>query len=117
MASTRAQQGALLTDPTFLAQMTGSLLAMAYAVITEPVGTANHVNRVLFANAIIGTPSYQAKYMMPGVIPAANIIAAAGTPASIADADVDARVVFVFNFYANQFAAQLNSGVILTLGG
>jgi hypothetical protein len=52
--------------------------------------------------------------MMPGIIPAANIIANTGTPSSIADSDVDRRVTAVWNFYSNfysnQYVAQQNTG-------
>jgi hypothetical protein len=45
------------------------------------------------------------------------ILSSAGTPASIADSDVDSRVVAVYNWYANQYVAQVNSGAGLSLGG
>lgn len=116
MASTRAQQGALIKDPTFISQLTGALLAMAYAVVNEAVGVTNHANRLTYANAILVNPASQAAIMAPGVLPYAPILAAAGTPASILDSDVDARVIAVYNYYANQYAAQSIVGAPLNLG-
>ncbi len=117
MASTRAQQGALLKDQTFLNQVTGSLNAMAYLVVMEAGTVANHANRVLYANAILVNPAAEALQILPGVMASAAVLAAAGTPASILDSDVDTRVVLVFNYYANQYVASAPSSAPLVLGG
>lgn len=119
MASTRAQQGTLITQAAsngFLNQVVGSLVAMAISVIEEASTVADHANRLKFANAIVANPTYQATFMLPGYLQSANISAAAGTPASIADADVDAQTINIFNFYANQYAAQIVTGAALNLG-
>jgi hypothetical protein len=119
MASTRAQQGALITAAGtngFLSQVIGSILNYAIGVLTEGGAVTNHVNRLAYARSVIGAPSSFAQNMLPGYLQSAVISAAAGTPASILDTDVDTQTNTIWNPYANQFAAQAASGVPLQFG-
>ncbi len=119
MASTRAQQGNLIAAAAtngFRDQVVGSLLAYSIAVLSEGAAVANHANRLALARQIILTPQTQALAMVPGYLQNANILAAAGTPASIADADVDAESNTLFNFYANLYVTQLGYGPALQVG-
>jgi hypothetical protein len=119
MASTRSQQGALITAATsngFLAQAVGSVLAYAVGVLTEGAGVNDHVNRLGFARAVINAPVSTTVWLLPGYLQNANIVAACGTPASIADADVDAQTATIWNVFANAYAAQLQAGTPLQFG-
>ena len=121
MASTRAQQAQLLTNPTFLQQVEGSLLAAAAQVLSEAQTTTNHANRLLWANAIYINPQAQTQFFLPGMLSnatisgeAGNAPGASGTPC--ADSDVDFVVASLFNIYSNQFAKQQNIGAPLQMG-
>ncbi len=121
MASTRAQQAQLLGNPTFIQQVEGSLLAAAAQILNEAASTANHANRLLWANAIYTSPQTQTQFFLPGMLTnatiageAGNAAGASGTPC--ADSDVDYVVASLFNIYANQFAAQQNIGAALKMG-
>jgi hypothetical protein len=119
MASTRAQQGNLIAAAAtngFRDQVVGSLLAYSIAVLFEGAAIVNHVNRLALARAVVQAPQSQATVMLPGYLQSANILAAAGTPASIADVDVDAETSTLFNFYANLYASQLAYGPALQVG-
>jgi hypothetical protein len=121
MPSLRAAQGKLLSNPSVLQQLTASLLAESYAVLSEGAGVSSHANRLKFANAIIAQPGSVANFMLPALCYNANIAAAAnnapdanGTP--LADADVDALVQTIYTAYATQFVAAPTFGVPLQLG-
>jgi hypothetical protein len=119
MASTRTQQGALLSNATFIQQVTGSLAAYAWTVIFEAAGTTNHANRLKFAQAILSGPSsaiQQATNMVASLAQSAAISAQAGTPTAILDSDVDTAVTNQFNAFANSYVTQLNSGAIVGIG-
>ena len=121
MASTRAQQAEIIRNSTVIDQITGSLLAAAYNVINEAANTTNHANRLVYANAILVNPLAQAQFFAPALMTnatlqgeAGNAAGASGTP--FADSDVDFVVAGLFNNYANQYVAQLNSGAGLQIG-
>lgn len=119
MASTRTQQGTLVTQAStngFLAQVVGSLLTYAIGVLGEGAGIPNHANRLAFARAIIQAPQDRGSNMIPGYLQSAAISAAAGTPASILDSDVDAETAVLFNPYANLYVTQLGYGPGLQVG-
>jgi hypothetical protein len=116
MASLRAQQAQLLQNTSFLDQIAGSLLFAASQVVNEAAGTPNHANRIVYANAIFLNPQQQARTIVPGVLTNATIAAAAGTPDSITDNDVDFVVASLFDAYANQHAATLASIAPAPLG-
>ena len=120
--STRAQQAELLDNITFQHQVKGALLAAAANVLQESASTANHENRLKWANAIYSDPQAQMLYFIPAMLTNPTIAAeagaaagASGTPAP--DGDVDYVVASLFDVYANQFAAQQNIGATLQLGG
>ena len=122
MSSTRAQQAQILRNQTVLDQLTGSLLATAYNVTNEAATTADHANRLAFANAILANPAAQAQFMLPALMlnptlqgAAGSAAGASGTP--FADTDVDFVVASFYNSYADQYARQLNSGAALKIGG
>jgi ABC-type Co2+ transport system permease subunit len=124
MASTRIQQAQLVLSVPFQQQIMGSLLALCSFIVTqEAVGVANHVNRLAYANAILINPLAQAVFIAPGMLSQAAILADAGNTAAgasgtvVPDADCDAGVLALFNFYANQYVAQVNSGAVLHIGG
>jgi hypothetical protein len=116
MASTRAQQGALLANPTFLNQITGSLLSYANSVFLEEPGTPNHMIRLKFARALLGTPLQHATILAPTYLNSPAIAAAAGDVSTIADADVDAATAAQFDIYAAFYASEQTSGVLLPFG-
>lgn len=124
MASTRIQQAQLVLSVAFQQQIMGSLLALCSFIVTqEAAGVANHANRLVYANAILVNPLAQATFIAPGLMSQAAILADAGNTVAgasgtvVPDADCDAAVLVVFNFYANQWVAQLNSGSPLHIGG
>jgi hypothetical protein len=119
MASTRIQQGQLVTQAAtngFLAQVLGSLISAAIGVFSELGTTPNHANRLAFARAIAANPQTQATNMLPGYLQSTAIVAAAGTPASILDADVDTETAALFNTYANWYGAQIVIGPVPQIG-
>ena len=121
MASTRAQQAQLLTNPTFVQQVMGSLLAAAAQILNEAASTANHANRLLWANAIYINPQAQTQFFLPGMLSNATISGEAGSAPGASgtpclDSDVDFVVASLWNIYANQFAAQQNLGAALKMG-
>ncbi len=100
----------------------GSLLALcSFIITTEAATAANHANRLAYANAIVINPLAQAAFMAPAMMSQATIVADAGNTTVgssgtvVPDADCDAAVQAIFNFFANQYAAQVNSGVPLQL--
>jgi hypothetical protein len=122
MASTRIQQAQLVLSAPFQQQIMGSLLALSSFIITTELATvANHANRLAYANAILVNPLAQAAFIAPGTISQAAILADAANTAAgasgtvVPDADCDAAILALFNFYANQYVAQLNSGVALQI--
>jgi hypothetical protein len=108
--STRAQQTQLIRDSGFLDQLAGSLLYTANQVVNEASTTANHINRIAYANSIFLSPQSAASFMAPGILTNATISAEAGTPSSISDSDMDYVVASLFDKYANQYAASHNIG-------
>jgi hypothetical protein len=119
MASTRTQQGQLVTQASmngFLSQVLGSLVNAAIGVFTEAGTTPNHANRLAYARAIAANPQTQASNMLPGYLQSPAISAAAGTPASILDSDVDAQTSALFNTYANWYAQQIAFGPVPQIG-
>jgi hypothetical protein len=122
MSSTRIQQAQLVLSVPFQQQIMGSLLALSSFVITSEAGTVtNHVNRLAYANAIVVNPMAQAAFMAPAMLSQAVIVTDAGNTTVgasgtvVPDADCDAAVTALFNFFANQFVAQVNSGVPLQI--
>lgn len=122
MASTRIQQAQLILSVPFQQQIMGSLLALSSFIITTELSTvANHANRLAYANAILVSPFALAAFIAPGMISQAAIVADAANTAAgasgtvVPDADCDAAVLALFNFYANQYAAQLTSGIALNI--
>ena len=122
MSSTRIQQAQLVLSVPFQEQIMGSLLALCSYIITSEAGTvANHTNRLAYANAIVVNPLAQAAFMAPAMMSQAAIVADAGNTAVgasgsvVPDADCDAAVQAVFNFFANQFVAQSNIGAALQI--
>jgi hypothetical protein len=120
MASTRAQQAQVIRNSAVLDQLAGSLMAAAYNVLNEATTTANHVNRTIFANAIMVNPLGQASFFVAGLMTnatlqgeAGNAPGASGTP--FADSDIDFAVASLFNQYANQYVAMQNYGAALQL--
>lgn len=69
----------------------------AYDILNEDAGTANHANRVIWANQALADAQGKAEQMMWGLVTNATI-AAAG------DAATDNDVQFVVNSYINSFA-------------
>ena len=120
--SSRAQQSQLLKDPTFQAQVSGALLAASSQILNESVTTANHENRLRWANAIFASPDQQTAFFVPGVLTNPTVAAAAGnTPlpdsgTPVSDGDIDYVVASLFDVYANQYAAQQNIGSALQMG-
>lgn len=121
MASTRIQQTQLIFSLAFQQQIAGSLLALSSFVITAELTTVtNHANRLIFANGILTNPMGIAAYVAPGMFSQAAILADAGLAIGasgtvVPDADCDAAVTAVYNFYANQFAAQGGIGSPLNI--
>jgi hypothetical protein len=122
MASTRIQQAQLVLSLPFQQQVMGSLLALcSFIITTEAAGVANHANRLIYANAILTNPLAIAGFVAPGLISQAAILADAGNTAAgasgtvVPDADCDAAVLAVFNFFANQWVAQFSSGAPLQI--
>lgn len=118
MASTRTEQGALITDAAtngFLNQVIGSVMNAVQSILFEGAVT-DHDNRLLFARALIATPTPICKYMLPGYLQSSAIVAVAGAPATIVDADVDTQTASMWNTYADQYATQLQSGTPLQFG-
>jgi hypothetical protein len=121
MASTRAQQAQALKNATVLDQLAGSLLAAASQVLNEDPATADHENRLKFANAIILAPAQAAAAMVPALMTNATLQGQAGDPAGpsgtpFSDSDVDFVVAGVFNTYADQYIEQIVYGASLRLG-
>lgn len=115
--STRAQQAKILRDPTVLDQLAGVLLSAAFNVVNESPGTANHANRVIFANLIFANCQQAALVVAPALMTnptlagqAGNAPGPSGTP--FPDSDVEYVVSSVFDLYANQAAGQQVSGAI-----
>src|SRR5437899_3181654 len=105
--ATRAQQAALLRNPTFQDQVAGALLAAAFNVINESPDAANHKNRLLWANAIYTNPTAQMLFFLPGMLTNATVAAEAGAAAGdsgtpVSDSDCDYVVASLFDTYANQ---------------
>jgi len=69
----------------------------AYDILNEDAGTANHANRVIWANQTLADAKSKAEQMMWGLVTNATI-AAAG------DAATDNDIQFVVNSYINSFA-------------
>lgn len=97
------------------------MLAAAANIINESAETADHVNRLAYARAIIGNPVAQVAFFAPGVLTnptlvgeAGNANGASGTP--IPDSDLDFVVASLWNIYADQYAAQLGAGMPLQFG-
>jgi len=114
MTSTRIQQAQLVLSVPFQQQIMGSLLALcSYIITTEPPTATNHVNRLAYANAVLLNPLSYAAFMAPGMMSQSAIVAdaasnTAGTSGTVVpDADCDAAITVLFNFYANQFVAQV----------
>jgi hypothetical protein len=121
MSATLAQQAQLLTNPTFIQQVQGALIAAAAAIIQEATTTADHANRIAWANAVIGNPTGQTAYFLPGMLTNSTIVGEAGNAAGASgtpcpDSDVEYVVASLWNIYADNYAAQLNSGAMLTFG-
>lgn len=119
--STRAQQAQLLSNETFVQQVMGSLLAAAANIINEATSTPNHVNRLLWANAIYVNPALQTTFFLPGMLTNPTVAGEAGnTPGpsgtSVSDSDCDFVVASLWNTYSNQYAAQQSIGAGLQLG-
>jgi hypothetical protein len=122
MASTRIQQAQLVLSVSFQQQVMGSLLSLSSFVITTELSTVtNHANRLVYANAILANPLAQAVFMAPGMMSQAAIVTdAGGTTAGasgtvVPDADCDAAVIVLFNFYANLYVAQTTTGIALSI--
>jgi len=91
-------------------------MAMSIAVLTEAAATTDHANRLALARAFINAPSSMATWMLPGYLQSTNIVAACGTPSSVADTDVDNQTLAIWNFYADAYVSQLNSGAVPKFG-
>jgi hypothetical protein len=109
--ATRIQQFQVLQNPAFQQQLASCLLFAAINVLAEDAGTANHVNRVKWANAIVLSPLGQAATVLNYTMTNPTIAAAAGnapgpsgTP--FADSDIDFVVASLFDKFATQFAGQ-----------
>ncbi len=101
--------------------MTGSLLAAATSVINEAAPTANHSNRLAYANAILVNPWPQAQFLLPGMLTNPTLQGMAGGTNTASgtcwnDSDVDYVIASLFNEYANQYVAQNTVGAALSLG-
>lgn len=116
MASTRAQQGALISNQLFLEQVAGSLLAFANTVFLEDAATANHAHRLLFSRALLQGVMTHAGIFASTYLTSAAISAAAADASTIADADVDATTAAQFDVYANYYAAQNPVGAFIGIG-
>lgn len=114
--STRAQQAQLLRNTTFQDQVAGALIYAATQIINESAETANHQDRVKWANAIIADPVGQTKFFLTGMLTNPTIAGAAADPATISDSDVDYVVASLFDTYADQYGAQSIIGAHLQLG-
>lgn len=120
MASTRAQQAQLLKNSVFVDQVTGALIAAATNVLNEDPATANHQNRVAWANAIYLSPAQHVNTLLPGLLSNATLageaggaVGTSGTP--VPDADMDFVIASLFNAYATQYAAQNVIGAPLVI--
>jgi hypothetical protein len=113
--------GASLKDATVLNQLAGALLIAAAQIVTESADADNHVNRLGFANAVLGNPFAAAAFIAPGLFTNPVIQSEAGgavgpSGTSFSDNDVQFVINSIWDTYANQYAAQSVSGAALTFG-
>lgn len=114
--ATRAQQAQLLRNPAFQDQVEGALIHAASQILQEAQSTANHENRLRWANAIVANSRGQMQFFLTGTLTNASVAASAGDPASISDNDIDYVVASLFDAYANQYKEQRNIGATLQMG-
>lgn len=81
---------------TLRKQVTIAVLYAARTVFTEPVGTANHANRLKWAQAVMADPGLMAVKLSVGVITTPSM-----QVASPADADVQTVIDNLVNVFAN----------------
>jgi hypothetical protein len=72
----------------------------ADAIRAEDVGTTNHVNRLLWAKAVMADPNREAERMMWGVL-AANQAATSAAILAATDAAIQTAVNAAVNLFAN----------------
>ena len=92
----------------------------------EATSNTDRANRIAWANAVIGNPVAHTLYFVPGMLTNSTIVrwrlGEAGNPAGASgtpcpDSDVEYVVASLWNIYADQYAAQQNSGIPLSFGG
>jgi hypothetical protein len=84
-------------NPALLDQIAGACLSCAVDVLNESGGTANHANRVIWANGVNENPYYRAKFFLVDVVSNSTIAAAIPDPV---DADVKFVVASKIDTYA-----------------
>ena len=94
----------------------------ALAKAEEATSTTDHANRIACAQAVIENPVGQTTYFLPGMLTDSTIVGEAGNAAGASgtpcpDGDVEYVVANLWNIYADQCAAQQNSGTPLNFGG
>lgn len=73
MANDAFTQVALANDPRFRVRLKAALLAIAAQVLGEDPATANHPNRVVYANKVIAGPDTEAAKAAPFLVMRPNV--------------------------------------------
>lgn len=74
-------QNALANDPRFRTRVRGALSSIAWQVINEDIGTANHVNRLHYAQQVIRQLDQELTAILPSFVFRPNVMNFATTHA------------------------------------